>query len=143
MVRGEPEDVQRRFGAALVTAHAMREVDPVARVTQDHLLREARARYTDADAWMQAAVLGYIEAMAELRDRDEGQATADRDEDTADALEASHDPDRVGEGALAGGEGREPQSDVGSGAEVTAGREEALADRQDGRSVDDLERALD
>ncbi|SDB93278.1 hypothetical protein GA0111570_109131 [Raineyella antarctica] len=133
---GKEADVQRRFGAALVTAHAMAGVDPVARVAQEHLVREARARYADADGWMQAAVLGYTEAMAELRDRDGEQARADRAENAADALVASDDPDR-------GREGLEPQSDVASGAEVTARREEAVADRADGRSLDDLDRALD
>lgn len=148
---GEEADVQRRFGAALVTAHAMAGVDPVARVAEAHLLREARARYADAEGWMAAAVAGYTEAMAELRDRDRVQADADRAETATAGLEG---PARVPETLVledqpgrveppADREEVEVKRDLGSATEETTGQDQALTDQAGGRSVDELDRALD
>lgn len=149
---GEPADVQRRFGAALVTAHGMAGVDPVARVAEQHLLREARARYTDADAWMQAAVLGYTEAMAEQADRDEEQARADR---AAATMEQPDDPERAGE-ALVMNLSEDDLAAFDRGADRAGGevkprltsdpqvrRAETLAEGHDAHGLDDIDRALD
>lgn len=148
---GDEAEVQRRFGAALVTAHAMAGVDPVARVAEAHLLREARARYADAEGWMAAAVAGHTEAMRELADRDRVQADADR----AEAATAAADgPERVPEALVLEGEpggveapadrdGGEVERDLASAAEEASGRDRALADRGEGRAVDELDRALD
>lgn len=118
----------------MVTAQGMAGVDPVARVAQEHRLREARARYADADGWMQAAVLGHTESMAELADRDEVQGRADRAEEGADAaaVAAVDEPERAHDTLVMEGV-----------FEDKAAGEEALADRKDGRSLDDLDRELD
>lgn len=159
---GREADVQRRFGAALVTAHAMAGVDPVARVAQEHLLREARARYSDADAWIQAAVLGYTEAMAELRDRDEAQGRADRAEESTasvssgpggeDAHLSASPVEEVGLRAWAdrgAGSPAQVSGESGRGGdtrvmfEQQAAGAQARAERDDEHSLDDLDRALD
>lgn len=149
---GGPADVQRRFGAALVMAHGMAGVDPVARVAEAHLLREARARYADAEGWMQAAVLGYTEAMAEQADREAEQARADH---AAATMEQPDDPERIHEALVMNlSEDDLAAFDRGAdrvGAEVKPGltsdpqvrRAETLADRHEGHGLDDLDRALD
>lgn len=69
----EQPNSQLRLGEALVTAEALRDVDPVAVPAGQYIRAEARLRHgVDSEAWLATAVQMYLEDLNERADRTPG-----------------------------------------------------------------------
>lgn len=66
----EQPNAQPRLGEALVTAEALRDIDPLAVPADQYIRAEARRRYgVDSDTWLTAAVQTYLDGLNEVADR--------------------------------------------------------------------------